>query len=452
MNELMVSISGVRGIVGRGLTPFEVVKFVSAFAKFCGRGKMMLGRDTRIHSEFISQIASGTLLAMGCDVVDIGVCPTPTLQLAVEHSDAIGGIMITASHNPAQWNGLKFISEEGIFLTPEQHKKFLEIVAQNSFEFSDWNSLGRYKQDKGFIDKHIEMVMGIDFIDVEKIKARKFKVVVDCINGAGSEIVPKLLEKFGCEVIKLNCDGSGIFVHEPEPLPENLSQLCEFVKKSGADLGIAVDPDADRLVLVDENGEPFGEEYTIVQAVKIVLEKKNLNEKNIVVNLSTTRAVDEVARIYNAKVYRSPVGEINVVKKMKEVKAIIGGEGSGGVILPDVHYGRDSLVGIALILQNLVEFGGKISEFKKTLPSFEIFKTKFEISNLNPDELLEKAKQIFKDADINTDDGVRIDLEDGWLHIRKSNTEPILRIIAEARTKEKARQLAFELETKLGLK
>jgi phosphomannomutase len=452
MNELMVSISGVRGIVGRGLTPFEVVKFVSAFAKFCGRGKMMLGRDTRIHSEFISQIASGTLLAMGCDVVDIGVCPTPTLQLAVEHSDAIGGIMITASHNPAQWNGLKFISEEGIFLTPEQHKKFLEIVAQNSFEFSDWNSLGRYKQDKGFIDKHIEMVMGIDFIDVEKIKARKFKVVVDCINGAGSEIVPKLLEKFGCEVIKLNCDGSGIFVHEPEPLPENLSQLCEFVKKSGADLGIAVDPDADRLVLVDENGEPFGEEYTIVQAVKIVLEKKNLNEKNIVVNLSTTRAVDEVARIYNAKVYRSPVGEINVVKKMKEVKAIIGGEGSGGVILPDVHYGRDSLVGIALILQNLVEFGGKISEFKKTLPSFEIFKTKFEISNLNPDELLEKAKQIFKNADINTDDGVRIDLEDGWLHIRKSNTEPILRIIAEARTKEKARQLAFELETKLGLK
>lgn len=452
MNELMVSISGVRGIVGRGLTPFEVVKFVSAFAKFCGRGKIMLGRDTRIHSEFISQIASGTLLAMGCDVVDIGVCPTPTLQLAVEHSDAIGGVMITASHNPAQWNGLKFISEEGIFLTPEQHKKFLEIVAQNSFEFSDWNSLGRYKQDKSFIDKHIEMVMGIDFIDVEKIKARKFKVVVDCINGAGSEIVPKLLEKFGCEVIKLNCDGSGIFVHEPEPLPENLSQLCEFVKKSGADLGIAVDPDADRLVLVDENGEPFGEEYTIVQAVKIVLEKKNLNEKNIVVNLSTTRAVDEVARIYNAKVYRSPVGEINVVKKMKEVKAIIGGEGSGGVILPDVHYGRDSLVGIALILQNLVEFGGKISEFRKTLPSFEIFKTKFEISNLNPDELLEKAKQIFKNADINTDDGVRIDLEDGWLHIRKSNTEPILRIIAEARTKEKARQLAFELETKLGLK
>ncbi len=452
MSELMVSISGVRGVVGRSLTPFEIVKFVSSFAKFCGCGKIMLGRDTRIHSEFISKIASGTLLAMGCDVVDIGICPTPTLQLAVEHSDAIGGVMITASHNPTQWNGLKFISEEGVFLTPEQHKKFLEIVEKNSFEFADWNSVGKYRQDRSFIDKHIEMVLGIDFVDVEKIKARKFKVVVDCINGAGSEVVPKLLEKFGCEVIKLNCDGNGVFVHEPEPLPENLAQLCEFVKRSGADFGIAVDPDADRLVLVDENGEPFGEEYTIVQAVKIALEKKNAENKNIVVNLSTTRAVDEVAKIYGAKVYRSPVGEINVVKKMKEVKAIIGGEGSGGVILPDVHYGRDSLVGIALILQNLVEFGGKISEFKKTLPSFEIFKTKFEILNLNPDELLENAKQIFRDADINTDDGVRIDLEDGWLHIRKSNTEPILRIISEAKTKEKARELALELATKLGLK
>ncbi len=448
----MVSISGVRGVVGEGLTPFEIIKFVSAFAKFCGYGKIMLGRDTRIHSELISQIASGTLLAMGCDVVDIGVCPTPTLQLAVEHSDAVGGVMITASHNPAQWNGLKFISEEGIFLTPEQHRKFLEIVNENSPEFASWNSVGKYRQDSGFIDKHIEMILGIDFIDVEKIKERKFKVVVDCINGAGSEAVPKLLEKFGCEVIKLNCEGNGIFVHGPEPLPENLTQLCEFVKKSGADFGIAVDPDTDRLVLVDENGEPFGEEYTIVQAVKIVLEKKKLNDKNIVVNLSTTRAVDEVAKVYSAKVFRSPVGEINVVKKMKETKAIIGGEGSGGVILPDVHYGRDSLVGIALILQNLVEFGGKISEFRKTLPSFEIFKTKFEISNLNPDEILEKAKQIFENANINTDDGVRIDLEDGWIHIRKSNTEPILRIISEARTKEKARELAFELATKLGLK
>ena len=448
----MVSISGVRGVVGEGLTPFEIIKFVSAFAKFCGYGKIMLGRDTRIHSELISQIASGTLLAMGCDVVDIGVCPTPTLQLAVEHSDAVGGVMITASHNPAQWNGLKFISEEGIFLTPEQHRKFLEIVNENSPEFASWNSVGKYRQDSGFIDKHIEMILGIDFIDVEKIKERKFKVVVDCINGAGSEAVPKLLEKFGCEVIKLNCEGNGIFVHGPEPLPENLTQLCEFVKKSGADFGIAVDPDTDRLVLVDENGEPFGEEYTIVQAVKIVLEKKKLNDKNIVVNLSTTRAVDEVAKVYSAKVFRSPVGEINVVKKMKETKAIIGGEGSGGVILPDVHYGRDSLVGIALILQNLVEFGGKISEFRKTLPSFEIFKTKFEISNLNPDEILEKAKQIFENANINTDDGVRIDLEDGWIHIRKSNTEPILRIISEARTKEKAKELAFELATKLGLK
>jgi len=448
----MVSISGVRGVVGESLTPFEVVRFSSAFAEFCGGGQIMTGRDTRIHSEFISKIVSGTLLAMGCDVVDVGVCPTPTLQLAVEHSNARGGVMITASHNPAEWNGLKFISDEGIFLTPEQHKKFVELAQKNSFAYSRWNLIGKYEVDKSFLRKHIEMVLNLDFIDVEKIRAKKFKVVVDCVNGAGSEIVPRLLESLGCEVIKLNCDGNGIFTHEPEPVPENLTELCDLVKRTGADLGIAVDPDADRLVLVTEKGEPFGEEYTIVQAVKIVLERKSLNGKNIVVNLSTTRAVDEIAKIYGAKVYRSPVGEINVVKKMKEVGAIIGGEGSGGVILPDVHYGRDSLVGIVLILQNLADFGGKISDFKKMLPEFEIFKTKVNISDMNPDEIIEKAKHLFTDAEINTDDGVRIDTDDGWIHLRKSNTEPILRIIAEAKTMEKARGLAMDLITKLGLK
>ncbi len=449
----MVSISGVRGIVGEGLTPFEIVRFTSAFAEFCGRGQIMIGRDTRVHSQFIAQIVSGTLLAMGCDAVDVGVCPTPTLQLAVEHSNSNGGIMITASHNPAEWNGLKFISEEGIFLTPEQHKKFVELAQKNSFKYSKWNSIGRYEQDRSFIDKHIEMVLSLDFINVDKIRGKKFKVALDCINGAGSEIVPKLLESLGCEVIKLNCEGNGVFTHEPEPLPENLAQLCDFVKEVKADLGIAVDPDADRLVLVTEKGEPFGEEYTIVQAVKLVLEKKkNLEEKNIVVNLSTTRAVDEIARVYGAKVYRSPVGEINVVRKMKEVGAIIGGEGSGGVILPEVHYGRDSLAGIVLILQNLADFDGKISVFKKTLPEFEIFKTKVDISNVNPDEVIEKVKLIFRDARINTEDGVRIDIDEGWIHIRKSNTEPILRIIAEAKTKAKAQELALDLITKLGLK
>ncbi len=451
MGRLIVSVSGIRGIVGEGLTPFEIVRFASAFAEFCEHGEIIVGRDTRVHSEFISRIVTGTLLAKGCDVVDIGICPTPTLQLAVEHSSANGGVMITASHNPTQWNGLKFISSEGIFLTPEEHKKFVEIAQRNSFVYSRWDEIGKYKQDESFLDKHIEMVLKIDFIDVEKIRAGKFKVVVDCINGAGSGIVPKLLEAFGCDVVKLNCDGSGIFTHEPEPIPENLTQLCELVKKTNADFGIAVDPDADRLVLVTEEGEPFGEEYTIVQAVKITLEKKNLKEKNVVVNLSTTKAVDEIAKVYGAKVYRASVGEINVVKKMKEVNAIIGGEGSGGVILPDVHYGRDSLVGIALILQNLADFGGKISDLKKTLPAFEIFKTKIDISNVNPDEVIEKAKQVFNDAEINTDDGVRIDTDDGWIHIRKSNTEPILRIISEAKTKAKAQELVRDLIKKLGL-
>lgn len=449
----MVSISGVRGIVGEELTPFEFVQFTSAFAEFCGGGQIMIGRDTRIHSEFIARIVSGTLLAMGCDVVDIGVCPTPTLQLAVEHSDAKGGIMITASHNPAEWNGLKFISEEGIFLTPEQHEKFVKLAQKNSFKYSKWNSIGEYEQDKSFIDKHIEMVLKLDFINVDKIREKKFRIALDCINGAGSEIIPRLLESLGCEVIKLNCEGNGVFTHEPEPLPENLTQLCELVKESKADLGIAVDPDADRLVLVTEEGKPFGEEYTIVQAVKLILEKsRDLNEKNVVVNLSTTKAVDEIAKVYGVKVYRAPVGEINVVRRMKEVKAIIGGEGSGGVILPKVHYGRDSLVGIVLILQNLVDFDGKISDFKKMLPEFEIFKTKVDASNINSDEIIEKAKLIFNSAEINTEDGLRIDIDEGWIHIRKSNTEPILRIIAEAKTRAKAQELVLDLITKLGLR
>jgi phosphomannomutase len=412
----------------------------------------MVGRDTRIHSEMISKIVIGTLLFMGYEVVDLGICPTPTTQLAVEHSDSDGGVMITASHNPSEWNGLKFLSSEGIFLTPEQHKKFIEIANSGNFNFAKWNKIRKLFNDETFIEQHIERILKIDFIDLEKIRSRNFKVVVDCINGAGSKIVPMLLEKFGCEVIKLNCDGNGIFTHEPEPLPENLTELCETVRKTGADFGIAVDPDADRVVFVTEKGEPFGEEYTIVQAVKIALEKKkSFPEKNIVVNLSTTKAVDEIAKKYGANVYRSPVGEINVVKKMKETKAIIGGEGSGGVILPDVHYGRDSLVGIALILQNLVEFGGKISEFKDSLPKFEMVKAKINIAGINPDEILKRAIDLFKDSEINTEDGVRVDFEDAWIHIRKSNTEPILRIISEARTKQDAENLIKKLKMELHL-
>lgn len=445
----MVSVSGVRGVVGETLTPFEIVKFVSAFAEFSGRGKIMVGRDTRAHSFFISNIVSGTLIAMGCEVVDIGVCPTPTLQLAVEHSDAKGGVMITASHNPEKWNGLKFISADGTFLSPEQHKKFVEL-SESKLSFARWDKVGNYAQDRSFIEKHIQKILQISFIDAERIRKRRFKVVVDCINGAGSEIVPKLLEEFGCKVVKLNCDGSGVFTHEPEPLPENLTELCEVVRQTESDFGIAVDPDADRLVIVTEKGEPFGEEYTIVQAVKIVLDKKGRN-KNVVVNLSTTKAVEEIAKNYNAKVYRSPVGEINVVKKMKETDAIIGGEGSGGVILPEVHYGRDSLVGIALFLQNLVEFGGKVSEFKKTLPEFEIFKTKINIEGVNPDEIFKKVKEIYSDAEINTEDGLRIDFGDKWVHIRKSNTEPILRIIAEAKSKKEAEEIVRDLKIKIGI-
>lgn len=430
----MVSVSGIRGIVGNGLDPETIVKYTSAYAKFCGKGKIVVGSDGRITGKMVKNIIVGTLMAKGNDIIDIGICPTPTVLYNVVKFGAVGGIQISASHNPNEWNALKLLNNKGEFMTPDENKEMLSYLDESP-EYTSWDKLGTVsKYSEGLIN-HMNGVLNLTGIDIESIRTRKFKVLLDCVNGAGSYVMPKLLEKFGCEVIELNCEKSGVFPRLPEPIPENLSETMEAVKIHNADLAVVVDPDVDRLVLITDKGEPFGEEYTITQAVRFVLSKV---KGNVVVNLSTTRAVDDVAKSFGCEVFRSMVGEANVVVKMKEVDAIIGGEGSGGVIYPALHYGRDALVGTAMILQHLVDFGGSISELKAALPEYHIAKKKIEIGDKNPDEVISALVDKYSEYEINTDDGLRIDLPDHWVHLRKSNTEPILRCITEAATMEEA--------------
>ena len=453
--SLMVSISGIRGIVGSSLTPETIVKYSSAFAEYCHRGKIIIGRDGRITGKPIGNIVSSTLLSMGCNVVAIGICPTPTIQLAVERSGAAGGISVTASHNPLNWNGLKFLDSTGLFLDADQNRDFLAIADSPNRIYAFWDRIGHHETGERFIEDHVKSILDLSYLNLRALRKRKFKVVVDCVNAAGAVIVPLLLRKLGCNVIEMNCDLSGIFAHAPEPIPENLASLRRRVKHEKADLGIAVDPDVDRLVLIDERGEPFGEEYTIASIIKFVLEretrssskgrKKRTIPLRVVTNLSTTRAVDDIARQYGAESIRTAVGEINVAKRMKETGALIGGEGSGGVILPKVHLGRDASVGIGLALQHLAEFGGTLSELKKSLPRYFITKGKIEIGSLDPDGVLESLQRQFAgQGTATTIDGLKIDFPDSWVHIRKSNTEPILRVIAEAPDKVRADELVAE--------
>jgi len=439
MPTLMVSISGIRGIIGDGLDPEVLVRYTSAYADFCGKGKIVVGSDGRITGEMVKNIVIGTLLAKGNDVIDIGICPTPTVLYNVKKMKAVGGIQLSASHNPNQWNALKLLNRSGEFMSPDENIEMLNKLEVANKYFVEWNRLGKViKYEKG-LDDHIEAVLKQDYINVPKIRRRKFKVLLDCVNGAGAYSMPKLLKKLGCEVIEMNCEKTGIFPRLPEPIPENLTATMRAVKKHKADIGIVVDPDVDRLVLVTEKGEPFGEENTITQAVKFYLKKK---KGNVVVNLSTTRAVDDVANEFGCSVFRSTVGEANVVKKMKEVKAVIGGEGSGGVIVPKVVFGRDALTGTVIMLQHLLEFGGKMSELKKSLPQYFIVKKKIELGSLNPDTVIQLLVDQYKTEKINIEDGLRIDSSDHWVHLRKSNTEPIIRCIVEAKTKVEAKSLA----------
>ncbi len=447
----MESISGVRGIFGSSLTPEVVVRYAHAFAEFCNKRPVVVGRDGRITGKIVTNILVSSLLAKGCDVRAIGICPTPTVALETEHSDAAGGVIVTASHNPIEWNGLKFLNSDGIFLDADENRE-LRKHFKGEFTYAGWNKIGTHSSIPEAIDNHIQAALGMKHIDIDAIRRRKFKVALDCVNAAGGVIVPTLLELLGCEVIPLHCDVSGIFAHTPEPLPENLTQLADTVRKEKTDIGIAVDPDVDRLVIIDENGNAIGEEYSIATVVKYVLSHTDTSERNrpVVINLSTTRAVEDIAAVYGTPVIRTPVGEINVAKRMREANALIGGEGSGGIIHPDVHYGRDAIVGIVIVLQYLTEFGKPISALRESLPNYFIKKDKILIRDANPDTILQSIAEIGNGkGTINTDDGIRIDYPDYWVHFRKSNTEPIIRIIAEARTSEEASSVVKNYKEKI---
>ena len=439
MPTLMVSVSGIRGIVGDGLDPETLVKYTSAYADFIKEGKVVVGRDARITGEMVLSIVTGTLAAKGLDVVEIGICPTPTVQYTVKTLRANGGIAISASHNPNQWNALKLLNGTGQFMTPEENFEMLKLLDNQNQNYKSWDKIGKVTHTDEGLKRHVKDVLSLKHINLNEIRKRKFKVLLDCVNGAGVYVMPSLLREFGCEVIEMNCERTGIFPRLPEPIPENLTETMKAVKANKADLGVVVDPDVDRLVLITDKGEPFSEENTITQAVKFILSKE---KGNVVVNLSTTRGVDDVAAAAGQKVFRSPVGEANVVKKMKEVNAVIGGEGSGGVIYPALHYGRDALVGVAITLQHLLEFGGSLSELKKALPEYFIAKKKIELGKSNPDEIISKLIQKYGKEKINTDDGLRIDFPDHWVHFRKSNTEPIIRAIVEAKDEALAHELA----------
>lgn len=443
---LIRSISGLRGIIETSLTPNVVNDYTLAFAQFCKQGKIIIGRDGRQSGRWIEEIVSKTLLNSGFDVELLGIVPTPTVQLCIEKSDAVGGIAITASHNPSEWNGLKFINKDGTFLNQQENEilwKYLDNIDLKTKKEGHKSEIYRNENAK---QNHIDAIFNIPIFsnkkNVSTIKQRKLKVVVDAVNASGSEIIPTLLEEFGCQVIKLFCDGTGAFPHTPEPLPQNLTQLSEAVRKNTADIGIAVDPDADRLVLIDENGICIGEEKTICIAIESVLFSfvnfENLYSKSIVVNHSTTALVELIASKYDAEVHRSSVGEINVVQKMKQTNSVIGGEGSGGVILPVCHYGRDSLVGISLLLNLIAQKGLTLSQIVYSYPKYFMVKEKF-ISSVSIESLLEKIKKIFRNSRIIFEDGVKIIDDNSWIQLRASNTEPVIRIIAESITEQKAK-------------
>ena len=450
MSEIIASVSGVRGIIGDSLTPQNIIKFTSAFAEYCRKysgGKKLriaVGRDGRLFGDIIEQMVLSNLALSGFEVINIGIAPTPTVQIATEDLKCAGGISITASHNPQIWNGLKFLNPDGTFLDENQVKEFLKTADEGKFSYADIKDLKPAKNDFSWPDRHIEKVLKLKIINKEKIKRKKFRVVVDAVNSSGSEIVPRLLEKLGCKVIRLFCDGSGKFPHIPEPIPENLKLLSAAVRKHKADLGISVDPDADRLVLITDKGEPFSEENTITTVTNFVLKNTKSKSRSVTVNLSTSRSVDDIALRNGAKVFRSPVGEINVVKEMQRNGSVIGGEGSGGVIFPELHYGRDSIIGIALILNEFADSNKKISEYKNSLPQYFISKTKLENVKY-PEKILKNIEKKYrKDNDVIKiwkNDGLKIDFKNYWVHMRKSNTEPIIRIITEAGSKAEAEEL-----------
>ncbi|WP_440422140.1 phosphoglucosamine mutase [Prevotella merdae] len=451
---LIKSISGIRGTIGGHtgdtLNPLDIVKFTTAYATFMkrntkteGRGKIVVGRDARISGDMVRNIVCGTLMGMGLDVIDIDLATTPTTELAVRWTGALGGIIITASHNPRQWNALKLLNSEGEFLTKENGNEVLEIAEKEDFDYADVDNLGSYTRDNSMDQRHIESVLNLKLADVEAIKNAKFKVCVDAINSVGAVILPGLLKALGVEFTILNDTPNGDFAHNPEPLEKNLTGIMDEMKTGKYDLGIVVDPDVDRLAFICEDGKMFGEEYTLVSVADYVLSH---TPGNTVSNLSSTRALRDVTEKHGGKYAASAVGEVNVTTKMKAEHAVIGGEGNGGVIYPESHYGRDALVGIALFLSSLAHKKCTASQLRATFPSYQIAKNRIDLTpSTNIDAILEKVKEMFKSEKITDIDGVKIDFPDKWVHLRKSNTEPIIRVYSEAATMEEADALGKKL-------
>ena len=446
---LIKSISGIRGTIGgeagNNLTPLDIVKFTAAYATFIKestqskRPLIVVGRDARISGEMVHRIITGTLIGIGCDVTDIGMATTPTTEIAVKKEKASGGIIITASHNPKQWNALKLLNSKGEFLNAEEGVQILNIAEKEEFEFAEVDYLGEINQ-RQYLHEHIQSILSLELVDVEAIKKANFNVAIDCVNSVGGIAIPELLYALGVKVIfKLHCAPHGNFSHNPEPLPQHLTELSSLTRTSKADVGFAVDPDVDRLAIYCENGEPFGEEYTLVSISDYVLQH---TPGNTVSNLSSTRALRDVTNKRGGKYYAAAVGEVNVVTKMKEVDAIIGGEGNGGIIYPESHYGRDALVGIALFLSQMAKSGKKPTELRAAYPSYFMAKQKIELTpEMNIDEILDKVKEQYIDQKPIDIDGVKIDFPDKWVHLRKSNTEPIIRIYSEANSQEGAEEI-----------
>ncbi len=450
---LIKSISGIRGTIGgatgNNLTPLDIVKFTAAYATFIKNSLqvkkpvIVVGRDARISGEMVHRIVTGALMGMGCNVTDIGMATTPTTEIAVIKENASGGIIITASHNPKQWNALKLLNNKGEFLNADEGQQILAIAEEEDFAFSQVDDLAIITQ-KQYLHEHIQSVLSLELVDKEAIKAANFRVAIDCVNSVGGIAIPELLYALGVkEIFKLHCAPHGNFSHNPEPLPQHLTELSSLTRSSKANVGFAVDPDVDRLAIYCENGEPFGEEYTLVAVSDYVLQN---TPGNTVSNLSSSRALRDVTLERGGEYHAAAVGEVNVVARMKEVNAVIGGEGNGGVIYPASHYGRDALVGVALFLTHLAKSGKKPSELKKIYPSYYMAKQKVELTpEIDTDSVLEKMKEKFSDQQVTDIDGVKIDFPDKWVHLRKSNTEPIIRVYSEAHSMEEAEEIGKDI-------
>ena len=451
--SLIKSISGIRGTIGGRpgdtLNPLDIVKFTTAYATFIRRSgssqsnTIVVGRDARISGEMVKNIVCGTLMGVGYDVINIGLASTPTTELAVAMTGAAGGIIITASHNPHHWNALKLLNEKGEFLTAADGAEVLAIADKEDFEYADVDHLGKYTEDDTFDNRHVDAVMSLKLVDAEAIKKAHFRVAVDSINSVGGIVLPKLLDRLGVEYTFLNGEANGDFSHNPEPLEKNLTGIMDLVRGGGYDMGIVVDPDVDRLAFICEDGKMFGEEYTLVSVADYVLSH---TPGNTVSNLSSTRALRDVTQKHGGVYTAAAVGEVNVTTKMKEVGAVIGGEGNGGVIYPESHYGRDALVGIALFLSSLAQKKTTVSELRATFPDYYIAKNRIDLQpDTDIDAILAKVKEMYKDEQINDIDGVKIDFPDKWVHLRKSNTEPIIRVYSEASSMEEADELGKKI-------